>query len=175
MNLSWLRARPWTWAVGAGVLCGVVGYGTGRFASPSRETVIDESVIRWTAATQEQLTRTTTKGPMRKTARVVTETIPGGGRRTTTDYVLERGPILTVENRATASQSSGEQAERKETTKVWDAPRLTLGLKGGASVNTLAPTWGAFGHYRPWDIPINLGVDYTRKDNVVQGTVSATF
>jgi hypothetical protein len=171
--VEWLKAHRY-WLIACLALA-AGGYGAGRYASPSRVTVLDESVIRWTAGFQEQLSKKTTQASTRKTARVVSEVLPGGGRRTTTDYVLERGPVITLESRATASQASGTEEATRETTKVYDHPRLTLGLKGGASINTLEPTWGAFGHYRPWDVPLNLGVDYTRKDNVVMGTVSATF
>jgi hypothetical protein len=160
---AWCRARPWTWAVAAGLVCGAGGFTTGRLYGPTRVVIQTVTEFREVAA------KTTTKGPVRKTAHVVSEVLPGGGRRTTTDYVLDRGPVVTLENRTTESRTEST------TTKTWEAPRLTLGLKGGASINTLEPTWGAFGHYRPWSVPLNLGVDYTRKDNVLQLTVSATF
>jgi hypothetical protein len=150
------------WWIVACLVVAAAGYGAGRFTTPTR--------VEWqkTIEFREVAAKRTEAGPTKKTARVVSETLPGGGRRTTTDYVLERGPVLTIENRTT----EGKTVETE--TKTWEAPRLTLGLKGGLAIDQLQPTWGAFGHYRVLG-PFNLGVDYTRKDNIVQGTVSATF
>lgn len=141
--IAWLKDHKW-WLVACSVLS-VAGYGVGRFATPSKVTVLDESVIRWTAGIQEQLSKQTTKASTRKTARVVSEILPGGGRRTTTDYVLERGPVVTLENRTTVAQSSGTQESSSSTTKEWDAPRLTLGATIGYDGSIV---YGGFITYR---------------------------
>ena len=150
------------WWIVACLVVAAAGYGAGRFASPSR--VVFQTVTEF----REVAAKRTEAGPTKKTARVVSEVLPGGGRRTTTDYVLERGPVVTLETRATESKTEST------TTKEWDAPRLTLGVKGGVAIDDLSLTWGAFAGYRVVG-PLVLGVDYTRAGNVVQGTAAITF
>ena len=160
--IDWLRSRPWwVWVIVSGAAI-AAAYGAGRYASPTR--VVFQTVTEF----REVAAKKTEAGPTKKTARVVSETLPGGGRRTTTDYVLERGPVVTLETRATESKTESI------TTKEWDAPRLTLGVKGGLAIDDLSLTWGAFAGYRVLG-PLVLGVDYTRAGNVVQGSAAITF
>lgn len=188
--LAWCRERPWTLAAGVGLLAGAVGFGAGRFAAPSKVT--ETTSAAWSStwdwsqlATTHQVAGAVHRTTTRRTApgRPAEPAVPGPDGKPVCpacpevdEEVVEEdiGPVTTDTSVGTAGK--GAEAGTSSSSKVTenDYPRLTLGLKGGLAIDELQPTWGAFGHYRVWG-PLNLGVDYTRKDNVLLGTVSVTF
>jgi hypothetical protein len=159
---DWLRARPWWVWVVLGVAALAAAYGAGRYTAPSK--------VEYRTVTEfsSYFSRQTTRGPVRKTGKIETVVLPNGERRTTHEYVLDKGPVVTLEAGGTVNKTD------TTSTTTYDAPRLTLGLKGGVAIDNWNLTWGAFAHYRVTG-PLVFGVDYTRKDNVVQGTVGITF
>ena len=147
--LSWVRERPWTWAVIAGAVCGAVGYGTGRFAGPTKVETKDRIVYE--TKTEWRTVETKTEGPVRIEERWVElppvvqpvgcPPCPGGTEHTRIEF---RDPVVTVSASEGASASSGSrETERVETR---DAPRLTLGATVG--LVDLRPTYGGFLTYR---------------------------
>jgi hypothetical protein len=80
--LAWCRERPWTWAAAAGVACGTVGYGTGRYAAPTKvletERVVERQVIdeKYTASKVAEA-RTTWEREVVDHTRVVTKYLEG--------------------------------------------------------------------------------------------------
>ena len=147
--LSWVRERPWTWAVIAGAVCGAVGYGTGRFAGPTKVETKDRIVYE-TKTEFRDITKTVA-GPVRieerwfeRPAVVVPPGCPACPPVQEHTRIEFRDPVVTVTASEGASASSGSrETERVETR---DAPRLTLGATVG--LVDLKPTYGAFLTYR---------------------------
>ena len=144
--ISWLREHPralWGATV-VGALA--VGVGVGRFTAPSRVEELERSTSRTVSSARTAETSTTVSGPMHKAGRTVVEVLPGGGRRTTTDWTLDRGPTIALASRAT-EQTKVETVEVvKERLVEREAPRLTVGASAG--LQNLTPVYGGWATYR---------------------------
>jgi hypothetical protein len=140
----------------------VAAYGVGRFATPTKV----EKVIETVEVVKEVEKKVIEKGPVRYQKVIVEK--PGEAKVTT--ITLQKDPVTItvdhdVERRTT--EYVRETVER-------DAPRLTLGLTGGLSMDGLEPTWGVAANVRILG-PLTIGASYTRAGNTVQGFAGLTF
>ena len=181
---TWCRERPWTWSVAAGlggVACGAVVTG---YAMPTREEWRSVVSIQTNEVEVEKVVEriVEVKGPVRTITRVVERVVPSECAGvppiilTDTETIVDSGPTTTTTDTARDERRELEQTgvTATEHTVERSAPRLTVGIKGGFALDSMSPTWGAFGLVRVLG-PLSIGTDYTRQANIVMGSVALTF
>lgn len=142
---DWLREHPRVAGVVAVVGALVAGFGAGRLAAPTKVEEKERIVFQTVTEFRTIESTSKTEGPMKKSGHTVVEALPGGGRRTTTDWVLERGPTVTLTNTDTSGKQVETKIEEREKIVLRDAPRLTLGTTVGWSG---VPTYGGWASVR---------------------------
>jgi len=178
----WLKAH-WIWVV-TGCVAMAASFGAGRYSAPTKEEWRSVVSIQTNEVEVEKVVEriVEVKGPVRTVTRIVERVVPSECAGVPpvilhdTETIVEEAGTTTTTDTAKDERRELEQTGVTATEHVVtrDAPRLTLGFKGGVSLDSMTMTWGAFGHYRILG-PLSIGGDYTRQANIVMGSVALTF
>jgi hypothetical protein len=170
--LTWCRERPWTWALAAGVACGAAGYGTGRFAAPTKVIERTSTSTQAQAQATASAKMTVAEGPVKITRRRTVTPGPNGPV-VQLDTVIERSPVLTTTESQASGASSSSASLTTERVTERDAPRLTLALTIGAGFSSGGITQPSYGVLALGRVAGPLVVGAQAEGNMTSGSARA--